>query len=123
MTTDDRGSTAQSTCAALTIQQASTLLTVPVSTLRSWEPPRCWPHPTVAPATRLLSPLLAVAELTGVPDAYDLTTPLIVPSALRPPDTICARSRPSLGPCPTRPMMSTVKAMASKRLVPITLRR
>ena len=37
MTTDDRGSTAQSTCAALTIQQASTLLTVPVSTLRSWE--------------------------------------------------------------------------------------
>ena len=37
MTTDDRGPTAQSTCAALTIQQASTLLTVPVSTLRSWE--------------------------------------------------------------------------------------
>jgi methanogenic corrinoid protein MtbC1 len=37
VTTDDRGSTGQSTCAALTIQQASTLLTVPVSTLRSWE--------------------------------------------------------------------------------------
>jgi MerR family transcriptional regulator, light-induced transcriptional regulator len=37
VTTDDRASTAQSTCAALTIQQASTLLTVPVSTLRSWE--------------------------------------------------------------------------------------
>jgi len=37
MTTDDCGSTAQSTCAALTIQQASTLMAVPVSTLRSWE--------------------------------------------------------------------------------------
>jgi MerR family transcriptional regulator, light-induced transcriptional regulator len=37
VTTDDRELTAQSTCAALTIQQASTLMTVPVSTLRSWE--------------------------------------------------------------------------------------
>ena len=36
MTTDDRGLTAQSTCAALTIQQASTLMTIPVSTHQTW---------------------------------------------------------------------------------------
>ena len=36
MTTDDCGSTAQSTCAALMIQQAGTLLTIPVSTHQTW---------------------------------------------------------------------------------------
>jgi hypothetical protein len=36
VTTDDHGSTARSTCAALMIQQASTLLTIPVSTHKTW---------------------------------------------------------------------------------------
>jgi MerR family transcriptional regulator, light-induced transcriptional regulator len=37
LTVDDRGSAGSAGCVPLTIQQASRLLTVPVSTLRSWE--------------------------------------------------------------------------------------
>jgi methanogenic corrinoid protein MtbC1 len=37
LTVDDRGSSGSAGCVPLTIQQASRLLTVPVSTLRSWE--------------------------------------------------------------------------------------
>ena len=37
LTYDDRGSAGSAECVPLTIQQASRLLTVPISTLRSWE--------------------------------------------------------------------------------------